>query len=171
MIANAYVNRFLVLHLFTTTAVVVVRATTLWPLQLTAADAHIELGPWTILSHPVFSSRDFKVYTFRNHIRSYCTINLFNSAQRRATMLRKAEIAVDPPRFLVALRGELLRPTLSCHLHTPVCAVVRGGYGTGTALPAVGLRQRWGVDPPGFTSSSPCALRAHHGKVWGPPTN
>lgn len=54
--------------------------------------------------------------------------------------LHEAQPTVNPPRFLVASRGESLRLTLSCHLHASVCAVVRGGRGTGATFPAVDLR-------------------------------
>ena len=106
------------------------------PLQLTLTPS---LDTWTILSRPVFSSQRSKIYTFRNHIKSCCISTSPTLAQRRGITLHKAIPTVNPPRFLVASRGESLRPTLSCHLHASACAVVRGG-GTGIALPAVCLR-------------------------------
>ena len=110
-------------------------------LQLTFTSSS---GTWTILSRPVFSSRDSK--SRRSGIISKLFhIHPSNSAQRRAFC--KAEHTVDPPRSLVASRGESLRLTLSCYLHTSVCAVVRSGYGMGIALPAVGLRWQRGANP------------------------
>lgn len=61
--------------------------------------------------------------------------------------LRKAELTVNPPRLLAASEGWPLSLTLSHRLRTSVCAVVRGGCGTGIALPAVGVRWRRGVNP------------------------